>query len=165
MLWLIFLLCLTACSASNRFFGTLRHVLVSVSAGILFVLFWNFFLWRLRIETVWNRLCFCICLILIALANYGTYANSCFLRRSYVIHWQIQNPAFGGRGSGILICAGCTKVYSQYDFDSTYGFPGEGWSSKFPLFTMATWNCRSLTFERFNYCKDLGYDVLALTEL
>ena len=30
---------------------------------------------------------------------------------------------------------------------------------------MATWNCRSLTFERVQYCRSLGYDVLALTEL
>ena len=30
---------------------------------------------------------------------------------------------------------------------------------------MATWNTRSLTFERFKYCEGLGYDVLAITEL
>ena len=30
---------------------------------------------------------------------------------------------------------------------------------------MATWNSRSLTLERFKYCQQLGYDVLALTEL
>ena len=30
---------------------------------------------------------------------------------------------------------------------------------------MATWNSRSLSFERFQYCKRLGYDVLALTEI
>ena len=30
---------------------------------------------------------------------------------------------------------------------------------------MATWNTRSLTFERMEYCKSLNYDVLALTEL
>ena len=30
---------------------------------------------------------------------------------------------------------------------------------------MAAWNTRSLTFERFEFCKKLNYDVLALTEL
>ena len=50
---------------------------------------------------------------------------------------------------------------SNRSFDSTRGFPGEGW----PKFQLATWNCRSLTFERFEYCKSLGFDVLVLTEL
>ena len=31
--------------------------------------------------------------------------------------------------------------------------------------SVATWNTRSLTQERFSYCKNLGYDVLAITEL
>ena len=31
--------------------------------------------------------------------------------------------------------------------------------------TMATWNTRSMTNERFAYCNQLGYDVLAVTEL
>ena len=56
-----------------------------------------------------------------------------------------------------------------FSFDSTLGFPGEGptkeWSREEARFTMAAFNTRSLTFERFNYCKGLGYDVLALTEL
>ena len=30
---------------------------------------------------------------------------------------------------------------------------------------MATWNVRSLTRERFDYCRSLGYDILAVTEL
>ena len=30
---------------------------------------------------------------------------------------------------------------------------------------MATWNTRSMTVERYEYCKNLGYDVLAVTEL
>ena len=30
---------------------------------------------------------------------------------------------------------------------------------------MTTWKCKNLTFERYNYCKSLGYDVLSLTEL
>ena len=33
-----------------------------------------------------------------------------------------------------------------------------------PNFKIATWNTRSMTFERFNYCKSLGYDVLTVTE-
>ena len=41
------------------------------------------------------------------------------------------------------------------------GYPGEGWT---PL-RIATWNTRSLTFERFKYCEGLGYDILAITEL
>ena len=54
-------------------------------------------------------------------------------------------------------------------FDLSCGYPGEGpvsdWSNKHPNLSMATWNTRSLTFERFYYCQSLGYDVLALTEL
>ena len=30
---------------------------------------------------------------------------------------------------------------------------------------MVTWNTRSLTFERFEYVKNLKYDVISLTEL
>ena len=47
-------------------------------------------------------------------------------------------------------------------FDSSLGFPGEGWEQSLK---MATWNTRSLTFERFKYCESLGYDILAITEL
>ena len=53
-------------------------------------------------------------------------------------------------------------------FNATLGFPGEGfcsWSSNHNYLSFATWNTRSLSFERFNYCKNLGYDILALTEL
>ena len=53
-------------------------------------------------------------------------------------------------------------------FDQTLGFPGEGtesWSKKFFNLTMTTWNCRSITRERFDYCDKLEYDILALTEL
>ena len=58
-------------------------------------------------------------------------------------------------------------------FDANLGFPGEGststshepWSSDEPTLSMTTWNVRSLTFERFYFCKSLNYDVLALTEL
>ena len=52
--------------------------------------------------------------------------------------------------------------YRGCKFDSTLGFPGEGWWKRF---TVATWNTRSLTKERFEYAKSLGYDVLAITEL
>ena len=30
---------------------------------------------------------------------------------------------------------------------------------------MVTWNTRSLTVERYDYCKNMGYDVLAVTEM
>ena len=72
-------------------------------------------------------------------------------------------------------------------FDSTKGHPGEGWrhagkrktrrellrrkkrkdrwSKQFPNLKIATWNTRSLTVERFDYCKRLKYDALGLTEL
>ena len=51
--------------------------------------------------------------------------------------------------------------YRGWIFDSTLGFPGEGWIP----FSVATWNPRSLTKERFRYAISLGYDILALTEL
>ena len=74
------------------------------------------------------------------------------------------------------------KVLPNYPrlFDSTLGFPGEGWgtgrqrnrkknkhkwSAEFANLSMATWNTRSMTIERFDYCKRMGYDVLAVTEL
>ena len=53
-------------------------------------------------------------------------------------------------------------------FNVTLGYPGEGpnnWSADAPNLSMATWNARSLTFERFYYCRGLNFDVLALTEL
>ena len=48
------------------------------------------------------------------------------------------NLAFGGRGPPHV-------VRGSRSFDSTLGYPGEGW----PKLTLATWNTRSLTFERF----------------
>jgi len=51
--------------------------------------------------------------------------------------------------------------YRAAIYNQTLGFPGEGWCH----FQIGTWNTRSLTLERFNYAKSLGYDVLALTEL
>ena len=66
------------------------------------------------------------------------------------------NLAFGGRGSPYVV-----RGRRTFKFDSTLGFPGEGWAK----LTFATWNTRSLTYERMQYCRDLGYDVLAITEL
>ena len=86
------------------------------------------------------------------------------------------NPAFGGRGTGLRRkcktqrnetvrklkqCEKLLQSFSDKTFDSTLGYPGEGWAR----FSMATWNTRSLTFERLKYCESLGYDVLAITEL
>ena len=56
----------------------------------------------------------------------------------------------------------------HHDFDNNMGYHGEGpdiWSNKHDNLTMATWNTRSLSFERFLYCQNLGFDILAVTEL
>ena len=61
-----------------------------------------------------------------------------------------------------------TAYYEGIIFDTTLGYPGEGWSNwsnQHPNLRMATWNTRSLTFERIEYCKSLNYDILAITEL
>ena len=39
------------------------------------------------------------------------------------------------------------------------------WSQKWRQLKITTWNCYSLSRERYDYCKKLHYDVLALTEL
>ena len=73
----------------------------------------------------------------------------------------------------IVILLGITAAVLQLDYNATLGFPGEGpngtrtsnWSANEPNLSMATWNARSLTFERFYYCKSLNYDILAITEL
>ena len=74
------------------------------------------------------------------------------------------------------------KVLPNYPrlFDSTLGFPGEGWtagrkskrqrkkktwSATVENLSMATWNTRSMTHERYDFCKSMGYDVLAVCEL
>ena len=75
----------------------------------------------------------------------------------------IGNPAFGGRGPSVY--RKNQKQNATCKFDKTCGFPGEGWSNKFPNLTMGTWNTRSLTFERMQYCKGLNIDILAITEL
>ena len=73
------------------------------------------------------------------------------------------NPAFGGRGPGVrrVKKRKTSKKRKGRIFDSTRGFPGEGWAQ----LRFATWNTRGLTFQRFKYCQQLNYDVLALTEL
>ena len=60
-----------------------------------------------------------------------------------------------------LIDQDSESTYTGFEFDACLGFPGEGWKQ----FTAATWNTRSLTHERYEYCKSLGYDILAITEL
>ena len=70
------------------------------------------------------------------------------------------NLAFGGRGSGVRWKKQSKNPLDK--FNSTLGFPGEGW--KFKFLSVTTWNTRSLTQERFSYCKNLGYDVLAITD-
>ena len=69
------------------------------------------------------------------------------------------NPAFGGRGPAYIARQQRKRNgndnHSTMAFDATKGFPGEGWEK----LKIATWNCRSLTFERFNFCKSLEYDT------
>ena len=87
-------------------------------------------------------------------------------RKKYTGPVWYSNPAFGGRGTGVAhSCVKNCRKGAYREFDSTLGFPGEGWSEDHPNLKFATWNTRSLTFERFNYCKNLKYDVLAVTEL
>ena len=71
------------------------------------------------------------------------------------------NLAFGGRGPPYFARKEISSSNDTVKFNATMGYPGEGWDK----LKFATWNCRSITFERFNFCKALGYDVLALTEL
>ena len=51
--------------------------------------------------------------------------------------------------------------YKDFKFEGTLDFPGEGWSH----FKVVTWNTLSLTKERFQYTRSLGYDILTITEL
>ena len=41
----------------------------------------------------------------------------------------------------------------------------KSWSKNWHNLRLGCWNCWSLSNERYAYCKSLGYDVLALTEL
>ena len=77
-----------------------------------------------------------------------------------------------GIASACLILCIFVGIYTfvplQFGFDQTLGFPGEGpnfWSKSEPYITMAGWNPRSLTFERFQYCLSLNCDILVLPEL
>ena len=76
----------------------------------------------------------------------------------------VVSPAFGGRGRGVWRTI---KLKTSKDgmFDTTLGYPGEGWSAKNKFLSMTTWNTRNITFEWFQYCKTLKYDILAITEL
>ena len=88
----------TAYCASFRIFGTLQKKLVSVFAGITFVIWWHLLLWKLKLEVEWNRLCdlLIVCLLLVALT--GIYEKSFFLGRPDTI-FETHNPAFGGRAT------------------------------------------------------------------
>ena len=89
---------------------------------------------------------------------------ACGIRRRVTTF--VGNLAFGGRGPELRRAihhkgnSDSQKAFNAL-FNSSMGFPGEGWAR----LTMATWNTRSLTFERLQYCKTLGYDILAITEL
>ena len=161
-LWLVFLLLMTANCVQCRFFGVLRNFLISVFAEITIACLLQILYWLLKLDTARKWLCDGIILFLIALNYFGTYEKSLFVGR-YEAIFETRNPAFGGRGPGILSRTKRSKARHSYEFDSTKGFHGEGWSATFPLLKIATWNCRSLTFERVQYCRALAYDVLALT--
>ena len=60
----------------------------------------------------------------------------------------IGSLAFGGRGVGLLHKTRNWSVV-HVSFNSTKGFPGEGWSKRHANFKIATWNTRSMTRERF----------------
>ena len=61
-----------------------------------------------------------------------------------------------------------TCLFSFFTFDCTLGFPGEGsrknWNKREKILSIACYNSRSLTFERFSYLKSLEIDILDLTE-
>ena len=95
----------------------------------------------------------------------STFATSRQNVRKRVHRFQlISSLAFGGRGVGLLHKSNGRKV-AHVNFDQTKGFPGEGWSNRHSNFRIATWNTRSMSVERFDYCQSLSYDVLAVTEL
>ena len=162
-LWLVFFCLMTAYCVQCQFFGTLSNFLVSAAAEIIIAFRLQILNWFLTLEMITKRICDGIFLFLFVLCQFGTYEFSLPLGKHETIP-ETRNPAFGGRGPGLLSRAK-NNVQSTYLFDSTRGYPGEGWSNKFPLLTMVTWNCRSLTVERMSYCRALGFDVLALTEL
>ena len=162
-LWLVFFCLTTDYCVCSKFFCKARKWLVFAFVKITLVCWCNF-LWKFKPEMVGSKIYNLIIDMILLLAYAGTYKQSCYLGTTKAI-FILCNPAFGGRGSGIIRSMVSSNLAQQRQFDSTKGFPGEGWSKNFPQLTLATWNCRSITFERLHYCRSLGYDVLALTEL
>ena len=92
------------------------------------------------------------------------------------IFLQFSNTAFGGRGTGPAVFKRSkaklqgglhsnwrhAHAKNEMKFNKTLGLHGEDW---WKSFSVVTWNPSILTKDRFEYCKTLGYDVLALTEL
>ena len=133
-LWLVFSIFMTVYCARIHFFGALRNLLVSVFAEITLAIWWKLLILGLILNKIWNGLLDIYTGCLVLLAHYGTYANSQFLGQSDAIFEQ-HNPAFGGRGPGFQRRR---TGGNDRKFDSTRGFPGEGWSSKFSLFKVVT---------------------------
>ena len=122
-LWLVFFALMTVYCARIRFFGVLRNLLVSVFAEITLAIWWKLLILGLILNKIWNGLLDIYTGCLVLLAHYGTYANSQFLGQSDAIFEQ-HNPAFGGRGPGFQRRR---TEGNDRKFDSTRGFPGEGW--------------------------------------
>ena len=151
ILLLVFLHAYVQDSVSNCCFY--YRVLIPISVGLSLIL-WN----RAFKLSPWSYL---LLLVHCALKKNLYFHSACFpdtanskrsnrkYKRAYY-----GNLAFGGRGPPYVV-----RGYRV--FDSTLGYPGEGWAE----LTVATWNTRSLTYERFQYCNSLNYDILAITEL
>ena len=58
-----------------------------------------------------------------------------------------------------------TTVSRTYNRNEENEQEQEKWSTKFYQTLIGVWNCWSISNERFNYCDDLKYDILGLTEL
>ena len=155
-----------------------REDLVSNAAVNIIAHFagWQSAMWALGSKVVrhiiyatWVLVLYCIC-----------YVTTTLLYRMWAIVMEDCRHEF------IRLVKELFAVLPDYPttFDSTLVFPGEGWrsnagkskrkseckgrrdwSKRFPGLRMACWNTRSMTNERFNYCKELGYDVLAVSEL
>ena len=102
---------------------------IPVSTGLFLALdkqdeslFLLFLLWQVGIY-IYHQICIGL-----------SYCDSCIARKKW---WKkraitfVANPAFGGRGQGIR------RSGKHSAFDSTLGYPGEGWKDK--LLSMATW--------------------------
>ena len=152
IIMLLIMGCLTAickfCSRQMRYYR-LREILAFVVIGFFIILH----SWGVLLPAIMLRDYIQQQVLRFGLSLLGSHAGTKSLRQRVFVG----NPAFGGRGQGIRRkLRGGNKT-----FDSTLGFPGEGWDQ----LSMATWNTRSLTFERFHYCKNLVFDALAITEL